>query len=73
MMYQSILKTATNDSDFEFVVNSDLMPITHFSRYQHQHTVATILVFILAVVIGMLLSSISSSIVSERVSGLKHL
>ena len=72
-MYQSILKTATNNPNFNFTVRSTPYPPTSFVKIRLVSTSASTLAFIGGISYGMMLTAVVSYLVVERLDGLKHL
>ena len=71
-MYESILKVATDDPEFEFKVRSSGYPIQRdLNNLEKTQDVGTIITFC-AVAFPMILAVIITEIVSERVSLSKH-
>jgi hypothetical protein len=71
-MYESILKTATGDPDFEFKVRSTPYPITNKVRQRKVQGNAAAIMFVTAVAYGMILTSQIGHISHEMESGIKH-
>jgi hypothetical protein len=67
------MKTATNNSDFEFVVRSTPMPTTNEVLKRKVQGNSAAVIFLTAVAYGMLMTSIVGGIVWERMSGIKHI
>jgi hypothetical protein len=56
LMYQSILKHATNT---EFNLIKDPFPTTRFTKFRHQHTLAFIVIFITSMALAIALTTIT--------------
>ena len=72
-MYQSILKTATNNPKFNFTIRSTPYPPTSFVKIRLATTSASTLAFIGGIAYGMMITAVVSYLVVERLEGLKHL
>ena len=72
-MYQSILKTATNNPNFNFTVRSTPYPPTSFVKIRLVTTSAASLAFIGGISYGMMMTAVVSYLVVERLEGMKHL
>lgn len=72
LMYESILKTALDDPEFEFKVTSRAYPLTFQIASYVQGANAAFLVFCTAISYSIILTNIMSSVVVERTSNLKH-
>jgi ATP-binding cassette subfamily A (ABC1) protein 3 len=72
-MYQSILKTATNNPNFKFAVRSTPFPPTYWVKVRIASTNSGSLSFIGGIAYAMMITAIASNIVVERLEGLKHL
>lgn len=72
-MYQSILKTATNNTDFKFTVRSSPYPATNFLLSRVSATAASTVLFVSAIGYSMMITAVASYLVVERTNGLKHL
>jgi ATP-binding cassette, subfamily A (ABC1), member 3 len=71
-MYESILKTAFDDPEFEFKVTSRPYPLTYEVRNQIKTSKAGTVVFFTAIAYSIILTNIVSYLVQERISNLKH-
>jgi len=72
-MYESILKFATNNPKFSFKLRSTPYPPTNFVKVRLANTSAASIVFIGGVAYAMLITSIVSYLVVDRLEGFKHL
>ena len=72
-MYEAILKTATQDPDFKFVLRSSPYPLTKVIETRIETFNSGVVIFITAVGYAVLLVGVVSYLVVERTSGLKHL
>jgi len=72
-MYESILKVATQDDDFEFKVRNTPYPITNETRKRERQGISAIIIFLIAIAQSLLLTSIIGQIVYERIVGIKHM
>ena len=72
-MYQSILKTATNNPNFNFKVQTVPYPPAYIDRWRTVAQDAAMMVFMTAVAYSIMIVSVVSHIVVERTNGLKHL
>ena len=72
-MYEAILKTALNDTDFEFKVRSTAYPLTHEIQYRVATADAGSIVFFSAIAFSIIITVTASYIVVERVTMLKHM
>ena len=70
-MYESILKTATDDKDFSFKVRSTAYPAMREAKFESAKLEASMIVFILAIAYSQFLSIVVGYLVDERVSKLK--
>ena len=71
-MYESILKTALDDPEFEFKVTSRAYPLTHQIKNYVKTSKAGTVVFFTAISYSIILTNIVSYLVNERISNLKH-
>lgn len=71
-MYESILKTATEDNEFEFKVTSHAFATTWQVQTMVKVSKAGTIVFFTAIAYSIVLTNIVSHLVTERVSNLKH-
>ena len=72
-MYESILKTATDNQDFKFKVRSTPYPPTRFILDRVVVSATNSVLIQIAISYGIILSGIATYIVLERTNGLKHL
>jgi hypothetical protein len=71
-MYESILKTATGDPDFRFVLRSSPLPPTPYKRtFKNDYEVICV-VLCTAIAYSMSIMGLISPHVAERSSGLIH-
>jgi hypothetical protein len=73
IMYESILRAATKNPEFSYKLRCTPYPLTDSIRFRFTIADAGTVVFNTAICFSMLITAIMSSIVSERVDGLKHL
>ena len=71
-MYESILKVATGNPDFEFKVRSTAYPLTDSVLGMVKGTKAGTVIFFTAVSYSIVITTIVSYLVNERISNLKH-
>jgi hypothetical protein len=71
-MYESILKTATDDPEFEFKVRSTPYPLTNVVRQRKVGSNSAAIMFVTAVAYGMILTNLVGHISHEIESGIKH-
>lgn len=71
-MYESILRTALDDPEFEFQVSSRAYPTTHEVMQMIKAPKSGSIVFFTAIAYSIVLTNIVSYLVNERVSNLKH-
>ena len=72
-MYEAILKAATKNPNFNFKVRSTLYPPTEFVKSRVAVTSANTIVFISGIAFGLIITTVVSYLVVERIDGLKHL
>lgn len=72
-MYESILKVATNNSNFKYSLRSTPYPITNLLKTRAVGTQATTVVFVSAIAYSLIITATVSYLVVERLNGLKHL
>jgi hypothetical protein len=72
-MYESILRVATNDPSFKFNLRSTPFPPTYEIKFRMKTFSAGIIVFMTGIGFSVLITSIVSYLVVERIEGLKHL
>ena len=71
-MYESILKVATDDPEFEFKVRSTPYPLTERQKQINKGQDAGTVVFFTAISYSILITNVVSYLVNERISNLKH-
>ena len=71
-MYDAILKTATDDPEFEFKVRSTPYPLTHEIEKRVRTRDAGTLIFFSAISYSIVITITISYLVVERVAQLKH-
>ena len=71
-MYESILKTATGDPEFEFRTRSTPYPVSNELRVRSKTGDAGSIIFFSAIAYSIIITLIVSYLVIERVSQLKH-
>jgi ATP-binding cassette subfamily A (ABC1) protein 3 len=71
-MYESILRTALDDPEFEFQVSSRAYPTTYEVMQMIKAPKSGSIVFFTAIAYSIVLTNIVSYLVNERVSNLKH-
>lgn len=67
------MKTATNNTKFNFTVRSTPYPPTNFVKIRLVSTSASTMAFIGGISYGMMITAVVSYLVVERLEGLKHL
>lgn len=72
-MYESILKVALNNPDFEFKVRNTPYPVTHYTQSSVQTSDAGSILFMTAVAYPLMIVSVVSYLVIERTTMLKHM
>lgn len=72
-MYESILRVATKNPDFKYKIRSTPYPLIEYNKIRFQITDAATVVFMTAIAYSMIVTSVISYLVTERVNGLKHL
>jgi hypothetical protein len=72
-MYESVLRAATDNPDFSFKTRTTPYPITENTRWRLVATDAATIVFMTSIAYSMIITSVVSYIVVERIEGLKHL
>ena len=70
-MYESILKTANNDKDFEFKVRSTSYPVMREVKEDTVRMESSVIVFIMAIAYSQFLSVIVGHLTEERISRIK--
>ena len=71
-MYESILKVATDDPEFEFKTRSTPFPITYEIRRRVATSDAGAVIFFASIAYSIVITVTISYLVVERVSQLKH-
>jgi len=71
-MYESILKTAFDDPEFEFKVKIRAFPLTYQIQSYVKTSKAGTVIFFTAISYSVILTNIVSYLVNERISNLKH-
>jgi ATP-binding cassette subfamily A (ABC1) protein 3 len=72
-MYEAILKTALKKPDYRFDLRLTPYPATDFIKQKWEWTDTNAILFMAAIGIGLVLTSVAGHLVLERTSGLKHL
>jgi hypothetical protein len=72
-MYESILKTATNNQSFGFKVRLTPYAPTPLLKNRLASTSTSTVVFVSAIAYSTMIVAVCSYLVVERLSGLKHL
>ena len=72
-IYESILKTATGDPNFKFKLRSTPYPPTWRFRYRLETFNAGNIIFVTAIAYAVMITTVVSYLVTERIQGLKHL
>jgi len=72
-MYESILRIALNDTEFDFKIRSTPFPISQAVKDRKRVGNSIAIIFMTAVAFSMLVTSIVGHVVSERVEGFKHM
>lgn len=72
-MYESILKTATNDTEFEFKTRSSGLPVMHEIWYRIKTSDSGTIIFFSSIAFSILITVTISYVVVERESMLKHI
>lgn len=72
-MYESILKTATNDPEFKFKLRSTPYPPTYDFIYRAESLNSALIIFVSAIAFSVCMTFVVSYLVVERIEGLKHL
>lgn len=72
-MYESILKTATGDSEFKFKVSSTPFPAFYVFKERAESSNAIGLAFMVSIAISLIPTLIVSFILKEREENLKHM
>jgi hypothetical protein len=73
MMYESILKTATGDPEFQFKLRSTPFPPTYEFMYRAESLNSGLIIFVAAISFAVCMTFVVSYLVVERMEGLKHL
>ena len=71
-MYESILKVANDDPEFEFKVRSTPYPVKKLEQNDTASKEVGFIIFIIAIAYSLILSIFAAEIVEERTSKLKH-
>jgi len=71
-MYESILKVATGDPEFEFKVRNTPYPLTHEVKYYIRTADTGAVIFFTAIAYSVMITNTISYLVIERLSMLKH-
>ena len=72
-MYESILKTATNDPSFNFKTKSIPFPPTYEVKIRYNGPNIVTIIFLSSIAYSMMITAVVSYLVVERINGLKHL
>jgi hypothetical protein len=72
-MYEALLKTALNDTEFEFKTRSTAYPLTYEVNYRVNTSDAGQIIFFAAISFSILITVTVSYVVVERVTMLKHM
>lgn len=72
-MYESILKTATNNSDFSLSVETVPFPIIDLLEQHSDESNSFSIVFIVSIALALIPTGIVSYIVREKTDGTKHM
>jgi len=72
-MYESVLKTATEDPDFKFQVRSVPFPPTYEVKIRYNGPNTGTIIFLSSITYSMMITAVVSYLVVERTNGLKHL
>jgi len=72
-IYESILKTATNDSDFTFSVTTQPFPVFYVFKQREQAGNAIDFAFMVGIGLSLIPTVIVSFILKEREDNLKHM
>lgn len=72
-MYESILKTASGEPNFQFRVVNEPFPILQKYRDQEAETSAISLLFVLAIGFSMLPATIVGAVMTEREKSMKQM
>ena len=70
-MYESILKVANDDKDFEYKVRSTAYPVIEETRMNIAQIKASMDVFLMTIAYSQIISIIVGQLVDERVSRMK--
>ena len=70
-MYESILKVANDDKDFEYKVRSTAYPVIEETRMNIAQIKASMDVFLMTIAYSQIISIIVRQLVDERVSRMK--
>lgn len=72
-MYESVLKVATNNTNFKLRVETSPFPVTKELKQRKKMQNSVLVVFVVAVGFALIPASIISNMVSERELNLKHM
>lgn len=72
LMYESIMKIASGDPEFNYKCRNTPYPITNEVIKRKVNGIALGVLFLLAVAFSLMVTTIMGQIVNERVSGIKH-
>ena len=72
-MYESILRVALNDTEFEYKIRNTPYPISQAVKDRKRVGNSIAIIFMTAVSFSMLVTSIVGHVVTERVEGFKHM
>lgn len=72
-MYESILKTASDDPNLKFSVRSIPFPPTHEVKIRYNGANIATIIFLSSITYSMMITAVVSYLVVERINGLKHL
>ena len=72
-MYQSILKLATGNPDYEFDVSTKAFPVTYNLSKRSAQVNGVFIVFVISIGFALIPASIISFIVYEKEKNLKHM
>ena len=71
-MYESILRVATGDPEFEFKVKSITYPVNHLMRRYFATSDASTIIFFVSITYSIIITMVMSYLVVERSTQLKH-
>jgi ATP-binding cassette subfamily A (ABC1) protein 3 len=72
-MYESVLKTATDDPNFKFKIRSIPYPPTYEVKIRYNGPNIATIIFLSSITYSMMITAVVSYLVVERINGLKHL